>query len=198
MPIEFACGCGKKLRAAAEHAGKRAKCGGCGEAVTIPGVKRGAAAPKPAAAAPLPANVSAPKKAPTATAQLAPFSNLADLLASELPPPGSPTPLPSARPSGPSSTYGNAIGGRSTAAGRAIAPQSRPKPRRRGPSPFAQFFINRLNSRKMWCGLAMMVGAAIWFFGALIYFHWIYFYPPILFVLGLISFFSGLIDGDAA
>jgi hypothetical protein len=126
------------------------------------------------------------------------MSNLADLLASELPPPGSAMPLSPGRASGPSSTYGNAMGGRRTDAGRAIAPKSRPKPRRRGPSPFAQFFIDRLNSRKMWAGLAMMVGAVVWFFGALFYARVIFFYPPVLFFIGLISFLTGLIDGDAA
>lgn len=40
-------------------------------------------------------------------------------------------------------------------------------------------------------GIASMVGAVIWFFAGL-YFGYIYFYPPILFVLGLIAFIKGL------
>lgn len=47
MPIVFHCGCGRPLRASPEAAGKRTKCPGCGQSLTIPGV-----APKPAAAEP--------------------------------------------------------------------------------------------------------------------------------------------------
>jgi len=36
MRIAFACKCGKKLQADEKHAGKRAKCPGCGATVTIP------------------------------------------------------------------------------------------------------------------------------------------------------------------
>jgi hypothetical protein len=39
-------------------------------------------------------------------------------------------------------------------------------------------------------GLAMMVGAAIWFFVALAA-GYIYFYPPVLFVLGIVSIVAG-------
>jgi hypothetical protein len=41
-------------------------------------------------------------------------------------------------------------------------------------------------------GLLMMVLAVVWFFGALLLVDRIFFYPPILFVLGLIAFFKGL------
>lgn len=40
-------------------------------------------------------------------------------------------------------------------------------------------------------GIASMMGAIIWFFAGL-YFGYIFFYPPILFVLGLIAFIKGL------
>lgn len=36
MPIEFACECGKQLKVADEHAGKRAKCPACKNPVTVP------------------------------------------------------------------------------------------------------------------------------------------------------------------
>ena len=41
-------------------------------------------------------------------------------------------------------------------------------------------------------GLAMMAIAVIWFFGALLLIDRIFFYPPILFVVGLIAVFKGL------
>jgi hypothetical protein len=44
-------------------------------------------------------------------------------------------------------------------------------------------------------GLLMMLGAAVWFFGALAV-GIIFFYPPILFVLGLITFCKGLLGHE--
>jgi len=68
MAIAFSCSCGRKINAKDEHAGKKAKCPGCGQVVTVPGkVAAGAvataAAAKPAAAAPR-AKPAAPKPAP--------------------------------------------------------------------------------------------------------------------------------------
>ena len=40
-------------------------------------------------------------------------------------------------------------------------------------------------------GILMMVGALVWFFGALAL-NWIAFYPPILFIVGFITFIKGL------
>jgi hypothetical protein len=50
MPILVSCPCGKKFRVADEHAGKRIKCAGCGDPVTVPAEEEEA----PARAAPLP------------------------------------------------------------------------------------------------------------------------------------------------
>ena len=36
VPILMKCACGKQMRAADEHAGKKVKCPGCGNAVTVP------------------------------------------------------------------------------------------------------------------------------------------------------------------
>jgi hypothetical protein len=46
-------------------------------------------------------------------------------------------------------------------------------------------------------GLGMMAVAAIWFFLGL-YLGRIFFYPPILFILGLIGFFRGLFSGNVS
>jgi hypothetical protein len=42
-------------------------------------------------------------------------------------------------------------------------------------------------------GILMMVGAAVWFFGGLA-FGYIFYYPPVLFVLGLISTIKGALN----
>jgi hypothetical protein len=47
MPISFSCPCGKQLRVADEHAGKRVRCPSCGETALVPG---GAITTAPAAA----------------------------------------------------------------------------------------------------------------------------------------------------
>jgi hypothetical protein len=44
MPIVVACSCGKQFRAKDEHAGKRLRCPGCGQPLTIPGGGGAAAA----------------------------------------------------------------------------------------------------------------------------------------------------------
>ncbi|MDZ7616265.1 MAG: hypothetical protein U1E05_04625, partial [Patescibacteria group bacterium] len=80
MAIEFACGCGKRLRAAAEHAGKSARCSQCGQIVMIP------------AATPEDVEVAGPL---VAMAGMAASSDLNDLFSSELPP-GQPEALTSA------------------------------------------------------------------------------------------------------
>lgn len=47
----------------------------------------------------------------------------------------------------------------------------------------------------MGTGILMMVGAAVWFVFGLMN-DIIYFYPPVLFVLGIISFFKGLFGSE--
>lgn len=44
-------------------------------------------------------------------------------------------------------------------------------------------------------GLLAMVGAVVWFFGGLA-FGIVFWYPPVLFVLGLIAFIRGLAGGE--
>lgn len=42
-------------------------------------------------------------------------------------------------------------------------------------------------------GIAMMIGAVVWFVGGL-FFNIIFFYPPILFIIGLVAFVKGLMN----
>ncbi len=44
-------------------------------------------------------------------------------------------------------------------------------------------------------GVLMMVGAAVWFFVGLAA-NVIYFYPPVLFIIGLVTVLKGFFDGD--
>lgn len=45
----------------------------------------------------------------------------------------------------------------------------------------------------LWGGVAMMVGAVVWFVGGL-FFDIIFFYPPIRFIIGLVAFVKGLVN----
>ena len=47
-------------------------------------------------------------------------------------------------------------------------------------------------------GVAMMVIAVVWFFGALFLADRIFFYPPILFIIGLVTFCRGIFSGNVA
>ncbi|HSV15091.1 MAG TPA: hypothetical protein VLI90_12605 [Tepidisphaeraceae bacterium] len=75
MPIVVACNCGKRFKAGDQFAGKRTKCPGCGQALTIPGgapavataAPQKSAAPKAVAAAAPPA-----RRTPVAAARSAP------------------------------------------------------------------------------------------------------------------------------
>ena len=44
-------------------------------------------------------------------------------------------------------------------------------------------------------GILMMLGAVVWFFGALAL-NWIAFYPPILFIVGFVTFIKGLTGSE--
>jgi hypothetical protein len=155
MPIEFHCGCGKILKAADEHAGKRAKCKTCGQMVTIPGNRATAAPSRTPATQPIKAVLCV------------------------------------------SCGY-NLKTGKKLAHQTVLPPDEEEEYKPHRPSPVVKFFTDRIFNAKVWGGLATMVLAAIWFFGALWYGHRFFFYPPIMFIFGAISFLSGLIDGADA
>lgn len=73
----------------------------------------------------------------------------------------------------------------------------RPIPRGNGyePPPPARSYGSGVSAGPMVAGILMMVGAAVWFFAGLAA-GVIFFYPPVLFVLGIISFFKGLFGSD--
>ncbi len=61
--------------------------------------------------------------------------------------------------------------------------------------PPARSYGSGVSAGPMVAGILMMVGAAVWFFAGLAA-GVIFFYPPVLFVLGIISFFKGLFGSD--
>ncbi len=67
--------------------------------------------------------------------------------------------------------------------------EERPRRRRRIPERTHKFWNNSVRG-----GLIAMVIAVLWF-GIGLYFDWIAFYPPILFIIGLIGFIRGIISG---
>jgi hypothetical protein len=225
MAIEFACACGKKLRAAEEHAGKRARCKQCGQIATIPADKSEAAPMVARTTRPV---GSAPKKAATVTASgVAALSGLDDLLSSELPPA---EPVASVTPSKSRSTTAGPVSscGRQCPSCRGPLPSpavvcvncgynlntgvkmttvsltEAEAPKKRPRSGIQQFFISRITSWKLWSGLGMMGLAALWFL-FLTQTHSSsvrggrgFITILILFVSGGISFINGLFDGDNA
>ena len=78
-------------------------------------------------------------------------------------------------------------------------PESSDRPMLRGngyePPPPARSYSSGVSVGPMVAGVLMMVGAAVWFFVGLAA-GIIFFYPPVLFVLGIISFFKGLFSSD--
>jgi hypothetical protein len=75
MSILIACNCGKRFKAADQFAGKRTKCPGCGQTLTIPGAVAGATAASAAPAAAKPRATAAASTAvvrPKAAARPAP------------------------------------------------------------------------------------------------------------------------------
>jgi hypothetical protein len=65
MAISFSCACGRKINAKDEHAGKRVKCPGCQQPITVPSPVAAAAKPMASAGA----KTSAPRTKPAAPPQ---------------------------------------------------------------------------------------------------------------------------------
>ena len=181
MPITFQCQCGRKFRTGDENAGRSATCPDCRTHFVVP-----AASAVPAAApGPAPILPPVPEEQPAA------------------PPPAYPaeseevTPVP--RRTTPSSPYGWSNLD-DPGEPDAPAPRRRPPYRRddvrdrivRRPPPSSNF----MGGAGALAGIAMMIGAVVWFVAGL-YFDIIFFYPPFLFIAGLVCFIRGLVAGRA-
>ncbi len=168
MPISLKCDCGRSFRLKDELAGRKVRCPACQTLLTVPDPK----AEEEAVAALLADDADEPQEPPRAGIRAEP--------------PSPEQPLPRPRPSDESSPR-RALAGPVPAASR----EKRPPSRRAGSEP--EWFA-RINPTTVG-GLLMMLLAVIWFvFGLAV--GIIYFYPPILFGLGVISLVKGLSGGN--
>ena len=171
MPIAFSCPCGKQFQVADDFAGKRTKCTGCGGPLTVPN-------PPPAEPAedecevvddPLPVAKAAPVRAVAAPP---PASKLGASRWADKPAP---------RP----------VADDDEEDDRPAKPKKKKKKHRTSESSGGGVTV----SGGVVAGLFMMLGAVVWLVVGL-YFGWLFFYPPVLFIIGLISLIKGLMGYD--
>jgi hypothetical protein len=166
MAISVTCDCGRALRAKDEAAGKRVRCPGCGNAVQVP-----------AADAALDERAFEDLMSAPSEYDLSP------------PPPPPPTPPSTTRPPPPLPSRPANWGSSAVASGNGAAKASR-TPR----VVFEEGWFGSVNSGVIG-GILMMVVAAAWF-GLGLMANRIFFYPPVLFIIGLVAVFKGMFGGD--
>jgi hypothetical protein len=163
MPISLTCDCGRNLRVKDELAGRKIRCPACAEVLAVP-------RPRPATdeedeiVTVMPVESPAPRPSPVQAIKRAETSVRppSRALSAEAP----------ARVKRPE-----------------VAPVNRRKAsRRRTPRRSGPLLVVH---REIVAGVFMMLGATVWFIGALAL-GWIFFYPPILFVLGIAAVVRGL------
>ncbi len=201
--IQFPCECGKILRAADEHAGKRARCKECGNVMSIPGAR-------PAEArTPAPVKQSASTAKTTTSPKVRASSSLEDQAPSHLyeldekvdspparaqrgrPCPNCSKPLPSR-----DATFCVDCGYNLTTGKKSSVDVSKPKkPKKPKASKVGNFVGRRLTSSKFLGGLCSLTGGTIWLVVGLMAGR-LFFYPLFLIGGGVLSVFAGLIGGD--
>ncbi len=166
--------CGKSLKVDERFAGKRVKCP-CDTVLLVPAAETTTLSPSPSADTRQPAsNVGGQQDEMSSL-----FDDLSDNDMQVRPSPARTThQLP---PADPLAAY---AGAQRFAAGT-------------GPMPAATRAAgsSNLTNGSTITGILMMIGAVVWFFGGLAA-GIIFFYPPILFILGLIAMVKGLMGGD--
>jgi hypothetical protein len=170
MPIVMRCDCGATLQAKDEHAGKKTRCPSCGKIQPIP-----AAAPPPA----------------RPTFSLSKEEEIPDALPAE-----------DGKKVKGSDTYGFAD--QPSPRPKVREPLERPRVTKSGGRAAARgggggFFGPEMGAMSYGVlgGLAMMAIAVIWFVAGL-FFDYIFFYPPILFVIGIVAVVRGVMSGNIA
>jgi hypothetical protein len=169
MSISVTCSCGRALRAKDEAAGKRVRCPGCGNAVEVP--------------------VPGAEVEQEALAGLMSSEGEYDMAPPPPPPPSPSASAPMMRPPPPPPVQPKNWGGADVASGGKHAKAAR-QPR----VVFEQGWFGNINSGVLG-GLLMIVIAAAWF-GLGLMGGRIFFYPPVLAVIGLMSVFKGMAGGD--
>ena len=176
MSIPVECACGRTLHLRSELAGKRVKCPNCGGVLNVPAPESD---PEDDAANMLledDGDSSPPPREQQVTAR---------------PPlPSAPIGPPASRPS-----YAQPLGDpfdRASRPAKPVAVAKKPARERRSGVSFEEGWFGSLNAG-MIGGMLMMLIALVWFFGALAV-GIIFFYPPILFVIGIVAFLRGLFN----
>jgi hypothetical protein len=180
MTIAFKCECGRTFRTADEFAGRKTTCPVCGVQITVPAPEGVAHAAPP----PLPSPGAAQRWAPVDEAPPAPgYDRQSEEVA--------PIPRrPAAAPPRRSEFDGiDRDDGRGPGLSRTV--NNRDFDRFRKPAPASSGWTDK----GVLAGIAMMIGAIVWFFGAGLLFDLWFFYPPILFIVGLVCFIKGLATG---
>ena len=190
MPIALQCLCGKAFRVKDEFAGKKIRCTACKQVVVVP--------------APQPEPMSEDEDA-------------SNFLLEEGPPPA-PTPSTNRRREDPDDDdepptpprkrrRADPDDDEDAEEGFSEGPppkkpekrKDRDRPRKRDPWKAAGGRYSEPQESRPWIvisptmisGVLMMVGAVVWFIAGLAL-GWLFYYPPVLFVIGIITFFRGL------
>ncbi len=162
--------CLKKLRVPVSSAGKNGKCPACQTVFRIPAAQTTATVASQARVAQAPAAPQAPATVPPIDDDFYEFAS-------------SPSPTANSAPM----TFPDLNAER--------PPKVKyPDPEEHDPVQSAKRGVDK----GVLGGLAMMVIAVVWFFAGLQFLNRIFFYPPILFVIGLVAFVKGLATGNIA
>lgn len=192
MAILFKCTCGKGLKVQDEHAGKKTRCVQCGTIVVIPKMQHEAPKAKTASSSPVKAllrpgpvkKTSAPLEDPeiekTVKAQ----------------PRAKPLRKPKDEPLEPVEVVEEEENDEDTALidedEEDKRPRKKKKRKKERPSQWDFSFERSAAISGVLLGILMMVGSVVWFVVGLIN-NFIFFYPPILFVVGLVAVIKGLV-----
>jgi hypothetical protein len=168
VPITFPCSCGKTLRVKDDLVGRWVRCPACKETANVP---EAGEAPKPAFEV-IEDEPAPPPARKRVTAEAAPFRFDDD----------APPPRPRSRPD---QEYDGP---------RKASKRKRSRPKEEEPQ--GHFALERrVVNGGVLGGLAAMVGAVVWFVLGL-QADRIFFYPPILFILGMFAVVKGLVGGN--
>lgn len=168
MPITFACSCGKTLRVKDDLAGRWVRCPACKETAIVPET---AMAPKPAFEVVEDEPAPPPRKRVTAEA--------AAIRLDDEEPPRRPRSRPDQEYDGPRKA------------------KKRKRSRSKDEQPRGGHFAMERGvvNGGVLGGLAAMIGAVVWFVVGLMN-DILFYYPPILFILGMVAVVKGMVGGN--
>lgn len=171
MAIAFSCPCGKKLKVKEEMAGKRVRCPECQAVAHVPQLEMEGDVLEEVQAPP--AAVSARRPAP----------------------PPMPPPMP---------RRNDDFDDEEDAEDRPRGRRRRREPdeddrsirrgRRNEDEPVQEEQSSTNSTVGIVGGILMIIGAAVWFVGGIVWLNRIFFYPPILAILGIVAIVKGIID----